>query len=96
MTKTAAKKTAAKKTAAAPKTKSATQKVGSLWALRVTGKESAEFLVSGPLGTRRVTTSRKEGNSLVADFVLDAPGDFSAVATVDGSDSVDGFAVSAK
>lgn len=68
-----------------------TEKVGTIWELKAPGGKPAVFLVSGPTGTRRVAT---EGKDNVAPFVLDAPGEFTAV--VDGSDNVGGFAVTAK
>lgn len=74
-----------------------TQKVGSVWELKVpTDADTAVmFHVSGPTGTRRVS-ARQDGKHKVALFVLDAPGDFTAVADVDGADNVGGFAVTAK
>lgn len=69
--------------------------VGSMWELAVTADSPVMFEVSGPTGTRRVS-ARPAGGKQVALFVLDAPGDFTAVAHVDGSDNVGGFAVTAK
>ena len=71
------------------------EKVGSVWVLKVPTDKDAVFEVSGPTGSRRVT-AHQQGKHRVAYFVLDAPGDFTAVATVDGSDNVGGFAVTAK
>ncbi|NYD43934.1 hypothetical protein [Nocardioides panaciterrulae] len=78
----------------APRTPKA-RRVGSLWELKVSTDAPVVFEVSGPTGTRRVS-ARPVGADQVAVFVLDAPGDFTAVAHVDGADNVGGFAVTAK
>jgi hypothetical protein len=72
------------------------QSVGSVWELSVNSDKPVTFDVSGPLGTRQVTASPGDKGQQIASYVLDAEGDFSAVAHVEGSDDVDGFAVTAK
>lgn len=73
-------------------------KVGSVWQLKVAADPDTAvvFHVTGPTGIRRVSAHRTDGKHQVADFILDAPGDFTAVAHIDGADNVGGFAVTAK
>lgn len=72
------------------------QQVGSVWELEVATDKPVVFEVTGPTGTRSVNASPGDKGKQNAGYVLDAAGDFTAVAHVEGSDDVGGFAVTAK
>jgi hypothetical protein len=76
--------------------KSKTQSVGSVWELQAATDSPVVFEVSGPTGVRRVAAEPGEKGQQNAVYVLETEGEYTAVARVDGSDDVDGFAVTAK
>lgn len=76
--------------------KSKTQSVGSLWELDVESDRPVVFVVTGPTGTSSVNARPGDTGHKKAEYVLDAEGEFTAVAEIKGAADVDGFAVTAK